>query len=358
MDTTISGRRYNAGKPRTGLIPINYLDASLVDSAELREHIGKEGPVSAAIDYVYNFLAPGGELKDLLHAFFALVHDPKSTGYPVENIMKLADVYTRGADKYTDRDENGKVIYDGTFNWSLGMSWVSVADSLTRHLWKSFVEENDEESGQPHVMHALWGIVTLITYVHEHPRYDDRRTAPAEPRIGLDIDGPCADFNGAFVHWLQDHGMNIATDYAAKFWDDHIFRANFPSVAGRDDFWSSIPPTRPGELLKFEPVVYITSRPCSVELTTKWLNDNGFPSAPVVNVYGTDDHHKIAACRAHNVELFIDDKISTYRNLNAMGIPCLLFDRPHNHREKAGCRRVNETYLYNVAKPEPVSSIS
>ena len=82
---------------------------------------------------------------------------------PPRPLYQLAEVYTAGAKKYTDR------------NWEKGMKWGRIFGAVMRHLWSFWMgENNDRESGQPHLAHAAWGCLTLLEYIDTHPEMDDR----------------------------------------------------------------------------------------------------------------------------------------------------------------------------------------
>ena len=65
----------------------------------------------------------------------------------------LAKVLSFGAEKYDDR------------NWELGMDWGRVYAAAQRHLtsfWSG--EDNDPETGLPHLAHAYCCVMFLIAY--------------------------------------------------------------------------------------------------------------------------------------------------------------------------------------------------
>lgn len=72
---------------------------------------------------------------------------------PVEALADIARVYGYGAEKYAPN------------NWRKGYAWSLSYSALQRHLnafWSG--EENDPESGLPHLAHAAFHILTLLTY--------------------------------------------------------------------------------------------------------------------------------------------------------------------------------------------------
>lgn len=93
--------------------------------------------------------------KAILHTI-----DPKM-------LMAWGNVLAFGAKKYHQRN----------FLLAPGMEWSRVYDSLMHHLFAFWGGEwLDEESGEPHIAHAMCNLQFLWTY-HEHPQYrasDDR----------------------------------------------------------------------------------------------------------------------------------------------------------------------------------------
>ena len=93
---------------------------------------------------------------------------------PPRPLYQLADIYTYGAQKYADR------------NWEKGMKWGRIFGAVMRHLWSFWMgENNDKESGQPHLAHAAWGCLTLLEYTNTHPEMDDRPYPAPEPNHSL-----------------------------------------------------------------------------------------------------------------------------------------------------------------------------
>lgn len=75
----------------------------------------------------------------------------------------LAKVLTFGASKYAAR------------NWEKGMSWSRVFGALLRHLWKYWRGEDlDEETGLPHIDHAMCCVMFLSSYQKRKVGTDDR----------------------------------------------------------------------------------------------------------------------------------------------------------------------------------------
>lgn len=87
---------------------------------------------------------------------------------PMAALESAARVLGFGREKY------------GAWNWANGIAYGRVAAAAVRHLY-AFLdgEDDDKESGLPHVDHALCCLMFLSHYVH-HPElyaqaHDDRR---------------------------------------------------------------------------------------------------------------------------------------------------------------------------------------
>lgn len=79
---------------------------------------------------------------------------------PLEEVVRVLEF---GANKY------------GDYNWRNGMNWSRVIDAVLRHIFKWLQrEENDEESGLPHLAHAACGLLFLLQYKEDFASLDDR----------------------------------------------------------------------------------------------------------------------------------------------------------------------------------------
>lgn len=72
---------------------------------------------------------------------------------PFDALEQVAMVATYGAKKYAPK------------NWELGMSWSRMFGSIMRHLAARMRGEiMDPESGLPHLAHAAWNAMALLSY--------------------------------------------------------------------------------------------------------------------------------------------------------------------------------------------------
>lgn len=60
-------------------------------------------------------------------------------------------------------------------DWRGGLAWRRLVAAAVRHLFAFLCgEDNDPESGLPHVAHAATNCLYLLEYGHTHPELDDR----------------------------------------------------------------------------------------------------------------------------------------------------------------------------------------
>lgn len=149
------------------------------------------------------------------------------------------------------------------------------------------------------------------------------------PIIGLDIDGVVADFEKHFLEYL-----NLDTSPATS-WDDPRFRSNFHLIENDIEFWMGIPPIE--NIPDMDVFVYVTARPIPSDVSELWLKNNSLPFAPVITV-GVGNS-KLQSLKG-KVDIFIDDNIDTFEELNAAGIDCYLMTRNHNRHYKCN-KRIN-----------------
>jgi hypothetical protein len=274
---------------------------------------------------------------------------------PTKPLEHIVDVYTRGAHKYTVyEDEEGnkilgkdisvqeaaerklKVVDDGSDNWRKGQPWLTSLESVERHI-SSFKSGHDfDEIGTYHLANAAWGLIALLEYYHTKPELDNRNHSYLNhKRIGLDIDEVICDFVGGLMKWFP-------CEMSARpvYWNDPQLAELFERVKDDETFWACLKP-KVKEPLPFEPVCYVTKRPEKThEVTERWLNLHGFPKAPVVTVPGNQS--KVEAVKAHNVDIYVDDRFEYFVELNKAGVCCYLMDAPHNQRYNVGYRRIKD----------------
>jgi hypothetical protein len=86
---------------------------------------------------------------------------------PVGALALVAKLYGRGAEKYAEH------------NWRRGYDWSKSYAALNRHLnafWAG--EDIDEEMQLPHLASVVFHTFALMTFMEEHPQFDDRFIGP------------------------------------------------------------------------------------------------------------------------------------------------------------------------------------
>lgn len=133
-------------------------------------------------------------------------------------------------------------------------------------------------------------------------------------RIGLDIDNTIADFSFGY---LRRFGK-----WPKKDW---CITRNVKNILIHErDFWLNLPVIR---IPNFEPRLFCSARVNSKRWTKKYLTNLGFTS-PLYQVPGYN-LSKVKTLKGR-VDVFIDDSIKNFIDLNIHGIPCLLMDSPEN----------------------------
>lgn len=270
---------------------------------------------------------------------------------PVRPIKLIGDVFTQGAHKYSvykaadgtqvlGKDipiaeaHKYELIESGANNWKNGLSWVENIGSVKRHIAAyDECEDYDPELGTMHLANAAWGIIVALEQYRTHPELDDRNKRYLNhPKIGLDIDNVLANWTN---FWGEAHDIEK---------NPHSWRYNYnnrewlkPSPE-LDEFYRNIPPLVNPDDIPFEPQAYLTARSIDESITKQWLQDNGFPTAPVFTVpFGAS---KIEVAKQAGIEWFIDDSYDNFVELNNAGICTFLWDAAHNRRYDVGYKRI------------------
>lgn len=133
-------------------------------------------------------------------------------------------------------------------------------------------------------------------------------------RIGLDIDEVLADFIGRYYQYFD------CVNHPERMREEVITR-NVQRILRQDrDFWVTLPViNRPD----FEPTLYCTKRVNPKGWTKAWLKANGLPDKPVYQLFSQSGNK--AAMIKGRVDVFIDDSVRNVEQLNASGVPALLF---------------------------------
>lgn len=250
---------------------------------------------------------------------------------PYSAIEGIAKVLTYGANKYTIKDDKGNIVTKGDNNWKLGMPWLDVYASLSRHLGAWLSGEDYDESGELHIDHVLTNAAFIKEYMSIYPQGDNRDHwyNKKVKKVWLDLDGVCFDFEPHFLKWF-----NLPEDHPTD-WNDSRFRENMKNCT--EEFWRALPMIEGANNIDYPIAGYCTARSCDDKLIKELLDTKGFPDAPIINVGISGS--KIDALKSVECDVFIDDSINNFIALNSNDILCYLMDRPHNTKYEVGAKR-------------------
>lgn len=142
-------------------------------------------------------------------------------------------------------------------------------------------------------------------------------------KIALDIDGVLADYGKHLLDYL-----NIKDKTPPIKWNDSRFIENFDKIKDDKQFWLTIPVLTPPQDIKFDFECYVTARPISSEITALWLKKNGFPDKEVFTI--GHNQSKVNILQEQKIEIFLDDAIHNFTEINKTDIICFLFDSTYN----------------------------
>lgn len=252
-------------------------------------------------------------------------------------LSKLAEVYTKGASKYTLFDDEGNMIEDGSNNWKKGLPFTDIMDSAKRHIqaWESG-EDIDPDLQSSHLANAAWNLFTIMHLTETNPEFDNRDLWYKKPfkKLWLDLDGVIFDFEKSLLEKLGYPADRHPTD-----WNDPIFRDGYDKLKTNESFWAGLPILLNPIDLKYPIAGYCTSRStCSNDVTQAALNYHGFPSAPIIN---SGHEPKSKFLLEVGCDIMVDDSIANFVDCQSSGISCYLMTRPHNTKYNVGHWRIN-----------------
>lgn len=133
-------------------------------------------------------------------------------------------------------------------------------------------------------------------------------------RIGTDIDQVLCDFYGPYYNRFGQpkHEYDITRHVMRDLRTDKKFWLNLPLINRPD----------------FEVALYCTSRVNRKAWNKQYIAKHGLPKAPLYQVYGYGNSK--APRIKGRVDVFIDDSVHNFIDLNKNGVRCILMDTPYN----------------------------
>lgn len=133
-------------------------------------------------------------------------------------------------------------------------------------------------------------------------------------KVGFDLDGTLDEFQ---LPYEKRFGKGNP---------DHIITRHCERILKYDkEFWTNLPLIRRPN---FEFTLYCTKRVNPKSYTKEWIRKNDLPDVPI--------YQQFCQCASKaplikgKVDVFIEDSVSNFIDLNRKGIPCLLIDSPYN----------------------------
>jgi hypothetical protein len=159
--------------------------------------------------------------------------------------------------------------------------------------------------------------------------------------VGTDVDGVLAAFGQGFIERSREMGIDCC------FPEDHTkitkwffpcekhFKEVWNTVETDESFWLGLKPLEPAlSFFKsdkaFVPRMYVTKRHVPSEITRTWLLSNGFPDAEVITV---DDAAKKTEIVKKYCDLYVDDLVSTIRDMRHNNVNAILYKAPYQISE-------------------------
>jgi len=179
-----SGARYNSNKTRLDLIPVETL--SRFWSRVAAHH--------ARGDAYQEMLSALAALERGRYETFRAVF-PSLAGY----LDVAAEVFDYGCKKYA------------AWNWAKGMAWSIPIGCALRHIQADlYGEDNDPESGLPHIGHALCNIIMLDHFIYNFSEGNDcpPKIAFAQPTVSPAVAKPSNEWADKSDY---DAALNIRT---------------------------------------------------------------------------------------------------------------------------------------------------
>lgn len=157
-------------------------------------------------------------------------------------------------------------------------------------------------------------------------------------KIFLDIDDVIFDWGKAYAERFDTT--------VPKYWTNSKMKLGRLELLTKEkDFWLNLPLKNTPN---FQPNGFVSARGINKSWTKESLKLNNIPGRSNVHqVYWGQS--KLKVLKDLNCDIFIDDKVSTFKELNKNGIFCLLMSAEHNKKIKTPYR-IDELNIDEILK--------
>lgn len=142
------------------------------------------------------------------------------------------------------------------------------------------------------------------------------------------------DIDDVIFYWQESYAKRFNTRIPKSWAKSDLMTRRLQILTKEKDFWLNLPvKNRPN----FTPAGFVSARGIPKQWTKESLKINEIPGRSNVHqVYWGQS--KISLLKSLNCDIFIDDRIETFRECQKNGIFCLLMDAPHNQKIKTNLR--------------------
>lgn len=146
-------------------------------------------------------------------------------------------------------------------------------------------------------------------------------------RIFLDIDD-------VIFKWQEAYAVRFNTRVPKSWSNSKLTKKRLTQLSKEKEYWLGLPIKN---VPNFQPRGFVSARGIPKTWTKESLKINNIPGRS--NVYQVNwGESKLDLLKDLKCDIFIDDKVSTFRELNKNGIFCLLMDAAHNQNVKTKYR--------------------
>ena len=157
-------------------------------------------------------------------------------------------------------------------------------------------------------------------------------------RIFLDIDD-------VIFKWQEAYAKRFNTKVPKSWGNSNLMKRRLMQLTKEKDYWLNLPVKN---IPNFTPNGFVSARGIPKSWTKESLKINNVPGRSNVHQVNWGES-KLELLKNLKCDIFIDDKVSTFRELNKNGIFCLLMDAPHNQNVKTKYR-IDNLDIDNIVK--------
>jgi uncharacterized HAD superfamily protein len=145
------------------------------------------------------------------------------------------------------------------------------------------------------------------------------------------------DIDDVIFNWHKAYANRFNTNTPKSFLNSNLMKKRLDILSKEKDFWLNLPVKN---IPNFQPSGYVSARSIPKSWTIESLKINNIPGRSNVKQVHWGQS-KLQLLEDLKCDIFIDDKVQTFRELNKNGIFCLLMDANHNRNVKTKYRIKN-----------------